>query len=47
MLAPWRDYLRADFHPAQRDNPAAVAWLDQHQADYRRVSPGDAANRHC
>ena len=35
MIGPWRDYLRADFHPAQRENLAAPAWLAAHQADYQ------------
>jgi predicted metal-dependent hydrolase len=32
LWAPWQDYRRADFHPAQRENAEAVAWLDQHGA---------------
>ena len=38
MVGPWRDYLRRDFHPAQRENPAALAWLAAHQADYQVVA---------
>ncbi len=37
MVGPWRDYLRADFHPAQRENPAAAAWLANHAADFMVV----------
>lgn len=29
-FAPWRRYLRADFHPAQGDGRAAAAWLAAH-----------------
>ena len=27
---PWRDYLRADFHPSVHDDAAALAWLQAH-----------------
>ncbi len=37
LRGPWRDYLRADFHPAQRENPAAALWLAEHAADYQVV----------
>lgn len=30
LWAPWHDYRRADFHPAQRANPEALQWLAQH-----------------
>ncbi len=30
LWAPWHDYRRADFHPAQRDNAEAVQWLARH-----------------
>ena len=31
-LAPWRRYLRSDFHPAQGDGTAAARWLAEHAA---------------
>jgi len=37
MAGPWRDYLRADFHPNQRDGQLGVAWLQAHQQDYALV----------
>jgi hypothetical protein len=43
LRAPWRDYLRPDFHPAQRENVAALRWLAEHQADYRLVNPAGVA----
>ena len=42
LRAPWRDYLRADFHPAQRADGLSREWLASHQADYRLVSPAGA-----
>ena len=42
MVGPWRDYLRADFHPVQRENPAALAWLAAHHADYQVVTAAQA-----
>lgn len=30
----WRDYLRADFHPAQHDASESQAWLREHQSDW-------------
>ena len=30
LWAPWHDYRRADFHPAQRENAEALQWLAQH-----------------
>lgn len=30
IAGPWRRYLHADFHPAQADGRAAVAWLAAH-----------------
>jgi predicted metal-dependent hydrolase len=45
LRGPWRDYLRADFHPAQRADGLSRAWLATHAADYRLISPvgADAA----
>ena len=34
LWAPWHDYRRADFHPAQRANPEALQWLAQHADTY-------------
>ena len=31
---PWRDYLRADFHPGQHDDAAARDWLVAHRDAY-------------
>jgi hypothetical protein len=28
---PWRDYLRADFHPRQQDSAASARWLAEHR----------------
>jgi uncharacterized protein len=42
LRAPWRDYLRADFHPAQRADDLSRQWLAEHQADYRLVSGAGA-----
>ena len=33
----WRDYLRADFHPAQHDAQAAEQWLQANRAAYTAV----------
>ena len=30
LWAPWRSYLRADFHPAQQDDRLAREWLQAH-----------------
>lgn len=30
--APWRRYLRSDFHPSQGDGAAAARWLAEHAA---------------
>jgi predicted metal-dependent hydrolase len=43
VRGPWRDYLRADFHPAQRENPAALHWLAAHTADYTLVGAAAGA----
>lgn len=37
LHAPWRRYLRADFHPSQQDERAAVAWLREHAAAWEPV----------
>ena len=37
-FAPWRDYLRPDFHPDQHDSSASQTWLAEHQHHYQRVS---------
>ena len=31
---PWRDYLRADFHPAQQDSSASREWLQSNRDRY-------------
>jgi uncharacterized protein len=38
---PWREYLRADFHPRQQDSSAAEHWLAEHADSY--VPVGTAA----
>lgn len=38
---PWRDYLRADFHPAQQDSSASREWLESNRDSY--VPVGAAA----
>jgi uncharacterized protein len=38
---PWREYLRADFHPRQQDSSAAERWLAEHADSY--VPVGTAA----
>lgn len=43
MRGPWRDYLRHDFHPAQRENAPAIQWLAAHTADYTLVRPAAGA----
>jgi predicted metal-dependent hydrolase len=30
LYRPWRDYLRANFHPEQQDSHASERWLAQH-----------------
>jgi predicted metal-dependent hydrolase len=42
LRGPWRDYLRADFHPAQRADDLSRQWLAEHHADYRLVSAAGA-----
>jgi predicted metal-dependent hydrolase len=34
---PWRDYLRADFHPSQHDARASQAWLQDNRERYQPV----------
>ncbi len=34
---PWRDYRRADFHPAQHDALASRDWLETHRSVYAVV----------
>ncbi|HSW05561.1 metal-dependent hydrolase [Aquabacterium sp.] len=34
---PWREYLRADFHPSQQDDSAARRWLQQNPQAWRAV----------
>lgn len=34
---PWRDYLRADFHPSQQDASASERWLRENSDRYRPV----------
>lgn len=34
---PWRDYLRADFHPAQHDAQASRHWLEANRSAYTPV----------
>ncbi len=37
VFRPWRDYFRADFHPAQHDDARARQWLKEHENDYTVV----------
>jgi predicted metal-dependent hydrolase len=37
---PWKDYLRAGFHPAQHDAAPAQAWLAAHRAAWQPVGGG-------
>lgn len=37
LWAPWHDYRRADFHPAQRENAEALQWLARHADCYTPV----------
>ena len=39
LVAPWRDYRRADFHPSQCDSAAAQQWLAGHGAWLAPVRP--------
>jgi uncharacterized protein len=34
---PWRDYFRADFHPAQHDTSASQRWLEDNRERYAPV----------
>ncbi|MES2632811.1 MAG: metal-dependent hydrolase [Pseudomonadota bacterium] len=34
---PWREYLRADFHPSQQDSRASQEWLSTHSDRYTPV----------
>ena len=35
---PWREYLRADFHPSQQDTSASRRWLAEHRNQYTLVA---------
>jgi predicted metal-dependent hydrolase len=37
LSAPWRGYLRADFHPSQQDDRLATAWLREHASVWEPV----------
>lgn len=39
-FAPWRAYLRADFHPSQQDGARGLQWLQDHASQYRVVGAG-------
>lgn len=43
MRGPWREYLRADFHPAQHGGQAGMAWLRDHHASFTLVGRAPAA----
>lgn len=34
---PWKDYLRADFHPKDHDDLRSRQWLEQHASQYKVV----------
>ena len=36
-FAPWRAYLREDFHPEEQDSSASRQWLVDHQHQYKAV----------
>lgn len=36
---PWREYLRADFHPSQQDSSASRRWLAEHSDAFVPVNP--------
>ena len=38
--APWREYLRRDFHPSQQDSSASTRWLADHADRYVPVGGG-------
>lgn len=38
MYKPWREYLRADFHPNQQDSTASQDWLRRHSDQFTPVS---------
>lgn len=37
LRAPWRHYLKPDFHPRQQDTGASERWLSEHADAYRPV----------
>ena len=37
-FAPWREYLRHDFHPEQQDGAASRRWLDENRHQFRPVN---------
>lgn len=37
LRGPWRNYLRADFHPSQQDDAPARGWLQQNATSWRPV----------
>ena len=43
MRGPWREYLRADFHPAQHGGQAGNTWLRDHAASFTLVGRAPAA----
>lgn len=43
MVGPWRQYLRADFHPSKQGGEAGTAWLASHGADFSLVGGPAAA----
>ena len=36
-FAPWRAYIRRDFHPSQQESGRAAQWLRDHADDYSVV----------
>ena len=36
-FGPWRDYLRADFHPSQHDAQSSLDWLQANRERYQPV----------
>lgn len=38
LMRPWREYLRADFHPQDLDSRRSQQWLRDHDAEYRAVA---------
>ena len=38
-VAPWRDYLRRDFHPSQQESAQSSQWLRTHSDVFTAITP--------